>query len=195
MALSKRLRYEVLRRDNHACRYCGAAAPDAKLVVDHVVPVALGGSDEPSNLVTACEPCNSGKSATPADSPIAADVQADALRWAKAMQRANEMAQLTLGELRGQRESFLEEIWNLWHYGSKDDPQTFPLPDGWEDSVDRFYAAGFDDNDFEEAVRKAMTARSRDPFKYMCGVLWNWLRERQSIAMEIVNGEQADNGA
>lgn len=23
MAISKRLRYEILRRDNHACRYCG----------------------------------------------------------------------------------------------------------------------------------------------------------------------------
>ena len=39
MAVSKRTRYEVLRRDNHACRYCGASAPDAKLTVDHVLPV------------------------------------------------------------------------------------------------------------------------------------------------------------
>lgn len=29
MAVSKRTRYEVLRRDNHACRYCGARAPEA----------------------------------------------------------------------------------------------------------------------------------------------------------------------
>ena len=29
MAVSKRLRYEILRRDNHTCRYCGASAPDA----------------------------------------------------------------------------------------------------------------------------------------------------------------------
>lgn len=64
MAVSKRLRYEVLRRDNHTCRYCGATAPDVPLRVDHVTPVALGGTDTPDNLVTACEPCNSGKSST-----------------------------------------------------------------------------------------------------------------------------------
>jgi hypothetical protein len=29
--------------------------------VDHVTPVALGGTNHPSNLVAACEPCNSGK--------------------------------------------------------------------------------------------------------------------------------------
>lgn len=26
MSVSKRLRFEILRRDNHACRYCGATA-------------------------------------------------------------------------------------------------------------------------------------------------------------------------
>lgn len=64
MAVSKRLRYEILRRDSHTCRYCGASAPDAPLRVDHVTPVALGGTDHPSNLATSCEPCNSGKSST-----------------------------------------------------------------------------------------------------------------------------------
>ncbi|MGC7224589.1 HNH endonuclease, partial [Mycobacteroides abscessus subsp. massiliense] len=44
MAVTKRLRYEVLRRDNYSCRYCGRSAPEVKLTVDHVVPVALGGS-------------------------------------------------------------------------------------------------------------------------------------------------------
>ena len=61
MAVSKRLRYEILRRDRYTCRYCGASAPDAPMRVDHVTPVALGGTDHPSNLVAACEPCNSGK--------------------------------------------------------------------------------------------------------------------------------------
>ncbi|MFF0777048.1 HNH endonuclease [Streptomyces sp. NPDC003720] len=64
MAVSKRLRYEILRRDNHTCRYCGASAPDVPLRIDHVTPVALGGTDHPSNLVTSCEPCNNGKSST-----------------------------------------------------------------------------------------------------------------------------------
>lgn len=65
MAVSKKLRFEVFRRDGFACRYCGASAmKGAVLEVDHVVPKTLGGRDEPRNLVTACEPCNSGKGDT-----------------------------------------------------------------------------------------------------------------------------------
>lgn len=55
-------RYAVLARDHFTCRYCGARAPGVELRVDHVIPLAKGGTDDPSNLVTACEPCNSGKS-------------------------------------------------------------------------------------------------------------------------------------
>jgi hypothetical protein len=75
MAVSKRLRYEILRRDSYTCRYCGASAPDVPLRVDHVTPVALGGADHPSNLVTSCEDCNSGKSSTIAG--LVADVLSD----------------------------------------------------------------------------------------------------------------------
>lgn len=88
MAVSRRLRFEILRRDNHACRYCGATAPDVKLTVDHVVPVALGGSDDASNLVTACAACNGGKSSLSPDAPVVADVTEDQLRWARAMDEA-----------------------------------------------------------------------------------------------------------
>ena len=82
MAISKRTRYEVLRRDDHRCRYCGAAAPDVKLTIDHVVPVSLGGSDEPGNLVAACPDCNAGKAASNPDAPLVADVSDKAIRWA-----------------------------------------------------------------------------------------------------------------
>lgn len=91
MALSKRLRFEVFRRDNHTCRYCGATAPDVKLTVDHVTPTALGGTDDPSNLVTACQDCNSGKSSSSPDATHVADVEQDALRWAQAKMQAAEL--------------------------------------------------------------------------------------------------------
>jgi hypothetical protein len=192
--VSKRLRYEILRRDNHACRYCGAAAPEAKLTVDHVVPVTLGGSDEPTNLVTACEACNSGKSATPADSPVVADVQADALRWGLAMEQAARITRQTTADRELFAADFKVDIWEnwTWDFGK----QTFPLPDDWKESVLRFKDAGIGVSDFEYAVETAMHAKA-DPgrkFRYMCGVLWKMISERQEIAMEIVRGE-ADNGA
>jgi 5-methylcytosine-specific restriction endonuclease McrA len=88
MPVSKRLRFEILRRDNNTCRYCGRSAPDVVLTVDHVVPTVLGGRDEPSNLVTACMDCNAGKTSSAPDQQTIDSVSDDALRWAAAMRRA-----------------------------------------------------------------------------------------------------------
>lgn len=60
--LGKRVRFEVFKRDNFTCQYCGAEAPAAVLQVDHILPVAEGGTNDLTNLVTACVGCNAGKS-------------------------------------------------------------------------------------------------------------------------------------
>ena len=65
LTLSPKERWEILHRDGFACRYCGARAPEARLHVDHVLARALGGTNDPSNLATACELCNQGKSDSP----------------------------------------------------------------------------------------------------------------------------------
>ncbi len=65
MTIGKRKRFEILKRDGFRCRYCGAGCLSTVLEVDHVVPVAEGGTDDPANLVAACHDCNSGKSAVP----------------------------------------------------------------------------------------------------------------------------------
>lgn len=62
-SLSKKIRFEIFKRDRFTCQYCGASAPDVVLNVDHVQPVAAGGSDDFSNLTTACFSCNNGKGA------------------------------------------------------------------------------------------------------------------------------------
>ncbi len=62
MAIGKRLRFEILKRDGFRCRYCGKEASEStKLEVDHVVPRSKGGSDDPTNLGAACYDCNRGK--------------------------------------------------------------------------------------------------------------------------------------
>lgn len=62
-SLSKRLRFEVFKRDNFTCQYCGAKAPDVILHVDHINPVAKGGDNDILNLITSCSDCNGGKGA------------------------------------------------------------------------------------------------------------------------------------
>ena len=54
----RKLRLFVLKRDNHTCYYCGITTANT---VDHLTPVHKGGTDELSNLVTACKHCNYSK--------------------------------------------------------------------------------------------------------------------------------------
>lgn len=61
--ISKTVRFEVFKRDGFTCSYCGAHPPAVILHVDHIHPVAKGGTNDPDNLVTACEDCNQGKAA------------------------------------------------------------------------------------------------------------------------------------
>jgi hypothetical protein len=188
MAVSKRLRYEILRRDNHACRYCGASAPNVPLRVDHVTPVALGGTDEPSNLVTSCEPCNSGKSSSSPDATHVTDVSDDALRWAAAMQQAAEELREQQAPKIAYREAFLT-AWNGWTWERDGKKETFDLPKGWKGSLDAFREAGLPQDVWPDIVEKAMTnktVRSENLFRYCCGIGWRMVGELQERARAIV---------
>lgn len=60
-AISKGKRFDVFRRDQFTCQYCGAQPPHVVLEVDHIDPVANNGSSDINNLITACFDCNRGK--------------------------------------------------------------------------------------------------------------------------------------
>jgi hypothetical protein len=62
MALSKKLRFEVFKRDGFTCQYCGGHPPIKILEADHIQPKSKGGKDDINNLVTSCFDCNRGKS-------------------------------------------------------------------------------------------------------------------------------------
>ena len=60
--LTPKIRYQVLKKYNYTCQYCGRTASDGvKLHVDHIIPVSRGGKTEMDNLTVACEECNIGK--------------------------------------------------------------------------------------------------------------------------------------
>lgn len=190
MAVSRRLRFEILRRDRFRCHYCGFTAADAELRVDHVIPEALGGTDDPSNLVTACDPCNSGKSSIAPDAAIVAAVARDADRWARAIEivaatRTTKREQLaaTYGRV--------ESTWKSWKCG---DGTTDPLPHDWYASVDQFIAAGLTTDDICELVSVAMRSRATDKWRYLCGCCWTRVRETHSQAAVIIAGLDANDG-
>ena len=163
MPITKRTRFEVLRRDSHRCRYCGAGLDDgARLTVDHVTPVALGGTDTPDNLVAACIDCNAGKTSTSPDGPLVAQVAEDAVRWSRAMARAAQEAAAD----RQARDDILEAVddaWREWKVGYK--ARVPYRPEDWQGSIERLIAAGLTAADLTELVDVAMRSKADDPWR------------------------------
>jgi len=56
------IRFDIFRRDNFTCQYCGRKSPDVILELDHIFPRSLGGKDSFDNYKTSCFECNRGKS-------------------------------------------------------------------------------------------------------------------------------------
>ena len=51
----------VFERDRHHCQSCGKTNLEANLNIDHIIPLARGGSNDISNLQTLCHTCNQQK--------------------------------------------------------------------------------------------------------------------------------------
>ena len=67
MSISKKIRFEVFKRDSFSCVYCGKTPPTVILEVDHIDPKSKGGANDINNLITACFDCNRGKRNIPLD--------------------------------------------------------------------------------------------------------------------------------
>lgn len=188
--VSKRLRFEIFRRDNHACRYCGAMAPEVTLTIDHVTPVALGGTSEPTNLVTACADCNGGKSSTSPTSEIVDDVAQDALRWADAVKRAAALAKADKAAATKYRNAFKRQ-W-MSHSWGKNDQYTNPMPSEWQQSIESFRQAGLPIEELKDAVDVACNngyIKMENVFRYMCGVSWKKIERIRDIAASLIEAE------
>jgi len=54
-------RRNILARDENRCQYCGKRLPASQLSIDHVTPKSRGGKSTWTNVVAACNPCNTRK--------------------------------------------------------------------------------------------------------------------------------------
>lgn len=68
VCIRRDLRLAIYLRDRFTCLYCLAdlhGADPRDLTLDHVIPDSEGGSNDPSNLITACRHCNCSRQDAP----------------------------------------------------------------------------------------------------------------------------------
>lgn len=85
-------RLVVLERDGYRCVECGAQ-DKTQLDVHHVLPRALGGQDEPANLVVLCDLCHAARHPTLQVSLARRTLESLVLRLARLLDSENELPQ------------------------------------------------------------------------------------------------------
>jgi hypothetical protein len=187
VAISPRLRWEILRRDKYTCRYCFRT--EVPLTVDHVHPKVLGGSDDPTNLVTCCNECNSGKTSTLPGGALIEGPDADVVRWIGAMKRAEYLAREHKDEMDKHRQAFRVE-WDRFHFTADKSP--VPLPATWGQDIDRLFAASLPSWIWVRIVERAMGTDVRgDRFKHAVDLAWQKVAVLRQKAQAIASGKDA----
>jgi len=172
-ALSKKVRFDVFKRDAFTCQYCGAHPPAAILHVDHIHPVAEGGSNDCDNLVTSCDACNLGKGAR-----LLSDVPSSLSDRAVLVAEREEQIRGYNAVMEAKRLRLDEDAWRV-----ADVFVAQFIDDGirkdWFQSILRF----IEKLGVHDVLSAMEIAVSRKPwsknncFKYFCGVCWGKIRE------------------
>lgn len=172
MAITKRKRFEVFKRDRFTCCYCGRAPPVVILEVDHVVPRSRGGNDGPTNLITSCRDCNRGK----ADIPLSDVIPGLQERIAEGQERLAQLKaynRLAKAEER-ERNKGVEEIRGVLGWDQLDAAETGSI---------RLFLQRLPLHEVAEAASIAASKRGPGPstslWKYFCGVCWTKIKRAE----------------
>lgn len=171
-----KIRFEVFKRDDFTCQYCGRKTPEVILELDHIVPKSKGGRDDLQNYITSCFECNRGKSNTPLNiTKTRSDLKKQMYELAE-----KELQLQEYYAVREQVEKRIEgDLIEIGNYFFDDDQYVFGA--NWKRSV-KYFLTIFTKDKIKEAIdicwRKfPYTNKDNDRFLYMCGIIRNWIKQ------------------
>ena len=183
MAFSKRVRFEVFKRDEFTCQYCGRNPPAVVLECDHVIAVASGGGDEITNLITACFDCNRGKSDVSLSVAPKRTQELIELEKERAAQvtKYNDM----LAKLRIKERNQVDRLGVMFHdwFVPTEKKGRYTFDDGQSASVKQFLRQ-LPPIEVEDAIEIACSRKAQlsAAWKYFCGICWNKIKDRNGGA-------------
>ena len=173
--ISKKLRFEIFKRDGFACQYCGSTPPSVVLEVDHITAVANGGDNNPDNLVCACFNCNRGKAANSLLS-----VPQSLSDKAALIKESEEQLKGYYKILQDKKDRLEDESWEVAEI-----MQPGCMKNGfkiaWRQSIVGFLQKldFYDVLDSMEIAIAKKPQRTYTTFSYFCGVCWRKIREAE----------------
>lgn len=180
MSLSKKVRFEVFKRDGFQCAYCGNTPPKVVLEVDHVTPKSRGGDDNLHNLLTACFDCNRGKRDVPLDQiPPPLRENFEALKERE--QQLREYS-LYLTSVEHRFASDIDEISRLFESCYPE----WSFVERFKHTTLRRFLQDLSKHEIMEALRISISkfpqnneADRNNAIRYMCGICWKKIKSEQ----------------
>ena len=170
-SISKKLRFEVFKRDNFTCQYCSAKPPKVPLEIDHIIPVIKGGTNDDYNLITACFDCNRGKGKHSLENSMPTqDEQIDRLKEAHLQYKIYLKFLKDTAKQQTQTVQMVCDVYEEIYYGETFTPK-------FRISIKQFIdKLGVDEVilAMEKSIQKCY--RQSDVPKYFCGICWNKIK-------------------
>jgi CRISPR/Cas system Type II protein with McrA/HNH and RuvC-like nuclease domain len=174
-SISKKLRFEIFKRDYFECQYCGSSPPSVILEIDHILPVSQKGTNDIDNLVTACFDCNRGKSNNLLTSiPQSVSDKAELMAEKLAQVKAYDKLLRSIRKYEETRVDLIQEIFNAYHDG-------YSFSQTFRKSV-RLFLDKLDINEVEKCMEISCSkGRDREStIRYFCGICWNRIRSKNA---------------
>ena len=173
MSVSKKVRFEVFKRDNFQCQYCGNTPPSIILEIDHVLPRSKKGNDSIENLVTSCFDCNRGKSdGLLSTIPIPLKQTFDGIKERE--EQLKEYNKL-LASIRRRQNSDIKRVELVYSSYFPD----YVFSDSFKESIRHNFLTKFNVSDLQDMMHLAcqkVARNERKALKYFCGILWRKIK-------------------
>jgi len=170
--ISKKLRFEIFKRDSFTCGYCGRTPPGVVLEIDHIKPFSKGGDCDINNYLTSCFDCNRGKGArnlTAIPKPLSENMEALHEKESQIKEY-----QKFIKSIRRREAKQINQIAKIY----SDNIGDYELSEVFKQNSLKKFIRLLPLHEVEDAMYIALdnVTSNEGIIKYFCGVCWNGIR-------------------
>lgn len=175
--VTKKIRFEVFKRDGFRCGYCGKSPPSVTLEIDHIHPKSKKGKDDINNLITSCFDCNRGKRDIPLNR--LPNTLSENLSVLQEQEEQLKAYRRFVDKIQKRVNKDIREIASIFtdHFRHKD------LSEQFKNGSLKNFLGLLPKHEVEIAMNLAVSKKGNkadDAIRYFCGICWNKIKKRSA---------------